>query len=459
MERPHLAAAQALIGQPGSRHLIPTPAAVLDLDAFEANLARMAERARRAGLALRPHAKSHKSAWIARKQMEAGAVGVCCAKLAEAEALAAEGVGAILVTSPVAGPANARRAARLAGQIPDFRIVVDHVDGVGELAATGAALQVLIDVDVGLGRTGVHDPDQAADVTRAILRHPNLTLLGVQAYGGHWQHVEGANSRAAYVADGMAKLAVVMAAVREAGGTTFIATGGGTGTFEADAAQGVLTEVQPGSYAFMDREYRDALGDDPDGAFRQALFVATTVISANHPKWVTVDAGLKSMSTDGPLPVLADPSLEGAAFRFFGDEHGMVSRAPRPPPPPRRPPRPDPRPHRPHHRPPRPPLGRPRRRPRSSDPGGCARGLAVAPTCAMLLFLFSPSPLPGAQRRGEERLASDLRGSRRRPHRPRAVSVRMGRCYATTGTWLLNKEAPSMQAAILRRRSPYRSGR
>ncbi|HEY8616803.1 alanine racemase [Phenylobacterium sp.] len=325
-ERPHLAAALALVGQPGSRQAIPTPAAVLDLDAFEANLALMAERARAAGLALRPHAKSHKSAWIARRQMEGGAVGVCCAKLAEAEALAAAGIGAILVTSPIAGQANAARAARLAGELQDFRIVVDHADGVAELAATGQAMQVLIDVDVGLGRTGVHSADQAADVARAILRHPRLRLLGVQGYGGHWQHMQGANARAAAVADGMARLSAAIAAIREAGGQVEVVTGGGTGTFAADMAQGVLTEVQPGSYAFMDREYRDALGADPDGAFRQALCVATTVISANHPKWVTVDAGLKALSTDGPAPVPATPGFETASFRFFGDEHGMLSR-------------------------------------------------------------------------------------------------------------------------------------
>lgn len=325
-DRPHLAATRALIGEPGSRHRIPTPAAILDLDAFDANVARMAARATAAGVALRPHAKSHKSATLALRQIAAGAVGVCCAKLAEAEALAAAGVGSILVTSPIAGPANAQRAAALARQIADFRIVVDHVDGAAELAATGTPIQVLIDVDVGLGRTGVHDPDQGADVARAIRRHPTLTLLGVQAYGGHWQHVEGANSRAAYVADGMAKLTTVMAAIREAGGTTTTVTGGGTGTFAADAAQGVLTEVQPGSYAFMDREYRDALGDDPDGAFAQALVVASTVISANHPKWVTLDAGLKAFATDGPLPVPAEPGFPDAAYRFFGDEHGRLLR-------------------------------------------------------------------------------------------------------------------------------------
>ena len=328
-DKPHVAAALAILGQPGSADRIPTPAAVLDLDAFDRNVAQMAARAARAGLALRPHAKSHKSAFIAHRQIAAGAVGICCAKLAEAEAMAAAGVGAILVTSPIAGPVQAARAARLAATLPDFRIVVDHADGAAELAAAAAGpIQVLIDVDPGLGRTGVHDAEQAAEVARAIAALPHLRLLGVQCYGGQWQHLEGANARAAAVADGMAHLKTVLAAIRATGAAFDLVTGGGTGTFAADAAQGVLTEVQPGSFAFIDREYRDALKDDPDGAFEQSLAIHATVISANHPRWVTLDAGLKAFSTDGPTPQPLTPKFAGATYRFFGDEHGMLARPP-----------------------------------------------------------------------------------------------------------------------------------
>ena len=326
-QRPHLAYTRALIGQPGSRERIPTPAAVLDLDAFEGNLAGMAARAKAAGLALRPHAKSHKCAAVALRQIEAGAVGICCAKLAEAEAMAAAGVDAILVTSPITGAVQAGRAARLAAQVADFRIVVDHPDGAAELgAAAQGPIQVLVDVDPGMGRTGVHDAAQAVEVFRAVGAQPSLTFLGLQCYGGHWQHMEDANARAAAVAGGMAYLSKVIAALRQAGADIKVVTGGGTGSFAADAAQGVLTEVQPGSYAFMDREYRDALKDDPDGAFEQALTIASTVISANHPKWVTVDAGLKAFATDGPLPVAATPRFAACAYRFFGDEHGRLMR-------------------------------------------------------------------------------------------------------------------------------------
>ncbi len=326
-DRPHVALALAHLGEPGSAHLIPTPAAILDLDAFDRNVAKMAQRAAQAGLALRPHAKSHKTAALARRQIAAGAVGVCCAKLAEAEALASAGVGEILVTSPIAGAANAARAARLAADLPDFRIVVDHPDAAAELgAAAQGTIQVVIDIDVGMGRTGCHDAEEAAAVARAVLAQPNLKLLGAQGYGGGWQHIQGANARAAAAAEGMKALQAAIAAIRAVGGTVDVVTGGGTGTFAADAAQGVLNEVQPGSYAFMDREYRDALKDDPDGAFEQAATIVATVISANHPKWVTLDAGLKAFATEGPMPQPLTPKYAACAYRFFGDEHGMLSR-------------------------------------------------------------------------------------------------------------------------------------
>ncbi len=325
--RRHLEALHLLIGQPGSALQIPTPAAVLDLDAFDRNVARMATRAKAAGLALRPHSKSHKCSAIAHRQIAAGAVGICCAKLAEAEAMADAGVGAILVTSPIAGAAQAERASALARQVADFRIVIDHPDGAAELgAAARGPIQVLIDVDPGMGRSGVHDAAQALEVWRAIAAQPNLKLLGVQCYGGNWQHIEGANARAAAVADGMAYLSRVIAELRQAGAVIGVVTGGGTGSFAADAAQGVLTEVQPGSYAFMDRDYRDALKADPDGAFEQSLTIASSVISANHPEWVTVDAGLKAFATDGPLPVPLTPKFADCAYRYFGDEHGRLMR-------------------------------------------------------------------------------------------------------------------------------------
>ncbi|MDO8910948.1 MAG: alanine racemase [Phenylobacterium sp.] len=329
-ERPSTALSLALIGQPGSRWRIPTPAGVIDLDAFDRNVACMAARAKAAGLALRPHAKSHKCAALARRQLAAGAVGVCCAKLGEAEALSAAGIRGILITSSLAGAPSAARAAKLAGLDPDFAITVDHPDGATEIGqaaqAAGVTVRVVIDVDLGMGRTGVASVEQAVAVGAALAAQPSLKLIGVQGYGGHWQHMSGANARTAAVADGIGKLSEVASALRAQDHEITLMTGGGTGTFSADAAQGVLNEIQAGSYAFMDREYREALGSDEDGTFETSLMVQGRVISANAERWVTVDAGLKAFATDGPDPEPLGEDWAGSKYRFFGDEHGMVTR-------------------------------------------------------------------------------------------------------------------------------------
>jgi len=330
--RPAVAAAIADIGRPGSRWRLPTPALVVDLDALEANIALMVQRARDAGIGLRPHAKSHKSAYLARLQIAAGARGVCCAKLGEAEALADAGVPGLLVTSPVAGELAFARAAELAARVPGFMIVVDHptaAEGLGAAAAArGVVLDVVIDVDVGLGRTGAESPQAAARVAATIAALPSLRLRGIQGYGGQWQHMTGAQARRAATEAGMARLTDAIAALRGEGHAVEIVTGGGTGTFAADAALGVMTEVQVGSYLFMDRQYRDALDGDADGAFATSLFVQAQVISANHPDWVTVDAGLKAMATDGPLPRPTGERFGASSYRWFGDEHGMITRPP-----------------------------------------------------------------------------------------------------------------------------------
>jgi D-serine deaminase-like pyridoxal phosphate-dependent protein len=184
-------------------------------------------------------------------------------------------------------------------------------------------VQVIIDIDVGLGRTGCHDPEQAAAVARAIAAQPNLKLLGVRAMGA-----TGSTWRAPTPAPPPWPTAWPSSpppsppSARPAGAFDVV-TGGGTGTFTADAAQGVLNEIQPGSYAFMDREYRDALKSDPDGAYEQSAAIVSTVISANHPKWVTLDAGLKAFSTEGPMPVPLTAKFAASTYRFFGDEHGL----------------------------------------------------------------------------------------------------------------------------------------
>ena len=318
------------IGSAGSRFHIPTPALVVDLEAFERNVARMAQRAATAGLALRPHAKTHKSAAIGRRQIEAGAIGLCCVKLGEAEALAQAGMRPLLVTSPVVGGDAAARAAALVRIDPGLLLVADHAEQIETLAAAanaaGVRLAVVIDIDVGMGRTGVPTPAAAVALGRQIARFPSLRLAGVQGYGGMWQHIAGEAERRKAVEEGMMRLNASVEALRAGGHEVGLVTGGGTGSFAADAALRVLNEVQPGSYIFMDNQYRDALGTDADGAFEQSLFVQAQVISVNATEWVTVDAGLKAFATDGPVPRPAGKRFGGSRYFYFGDEHGGLTR-------------------------------------------------------------------------------------------------------------------------------------
>jgi D-serine deaminase-like pyridoxal phosphate-dependent protein len=330
IERPILEHARSLLGKPGSRYGVATPALILDVDVLDRNIRHMADRARAAELRLRPHAKSHKCSFIAKRQIAAGAVGICCAKLGEAEALAAAGIESILITSPIAGELSAQRAAQLAADIREFLIVVDHPAQVAWLerasAAAGQELGVLIDVDVGIARTGVSDPEHALALADAIRRSSCLELRGVQGYGGHLQHIQGLDARRRATETATTRLAGVVTALREAGHVIETITGGGTGSFASDAECGLLNEIQPGSYLFMDRQYREALLADPDGAFEQSLWVQAQVISVNAPAFVTVDAGLKAFATEGPAPRPTTPDFEQSKYVFLGDEHGAVTR-------------------------------------------------------------------------------------------------------------------------------------
>ncbi len=327
----------AQLGEVNSRRLIATPALVCELSSLASNIESMATNALAAGVTLRPHVKSHKSAAIAKMQLDAGAVGLSFAKLGEAEVvierLNVDGDAApisVLLTSPLAGRHAADRAAALAAHC-DLIVATDHSDGVDELEAAAVAydttIGVLVDVDVGLGRTGVLGPAEALAVADRVNVATHLRLRGVQGYGGHLQHIAGREHRREATRASMQRLRLVIDALDAAGFNVAIRTGGGTGTLGLDIELGVLNELQPGSYVFMDREYRDALGDDPEGRFEQSLTLVTTVISANHDGYVTVDAGLKSMATDAGVPLVVGHETT-SSYQFFGDEQGMVTYPP-----------------------------------------------------------------------------------------------------------------------------------
>jgi 3-hydroxy-D-aspartate aldolase len=318
-----------LIGRQGSRRSLNTPALVVDVDALDRNIAAMAGFAAGAGLKLRPHAKTHKSADIARRQIAAGALGVCCAKLGEAEALADEGIEGLLITSPVVGAPAVERLVALAAKAPTLMAACDHPDAVAAIGAAakaaGVRLTLLVDVDPGLRRTGVADAPAALALARQIDAHPQLTFGGVQFYCGAEQHIEGYAARREAIVGKMQRLAAAIDALNAAGLAPGIVSGGGTGSHAIDAELGVFTELQVGSYVFMDRQYNDcALTADAPRPFETSLMIDARVISASHPMLVTVDAGLKAMATEaGPPPILAG-APEGSQYRFMGDEHGAI---------------------------------------------------------------------------------------------------------------------------------------
>jgi 3-hydroxy-D-aspartate aldolase len=318
-----------LIGQQGSRADLNTPVLILDVDALDHNIGRMAALTSDRGVALRPHAKTHKSVDIAKRQIAAGAVGVCCAKIGEAEALAGGGVTDILITSPVAAPAAIERLAKLAATADGLMAVVDH-PAVAEridaaLVAAGAKLDVIIDIDPGIARTGVASAKAAVALAKAIAASPNLEYRGVQFYCGSQQHIESYADRRAAIVERTAYLQDVIAALAEAGFAPEIITGSGTGTHRIDLDLGVFNELQAGSYVFMDKQYLDCdIADGAEPPFEVSLAVDARVVSANHSGLVTIDAGYKSLSTDGGVAVVQRGAPETAFFAFMGDEHAAL---------------------------------------------------------------------------------------------------------------------------------------
>lgn len=304
---------------------IATPALVIDLEAFERNVARMAEHCRSQGISLRAHAKTHKCAEVSRRQIAAGAVGQCCAILDEAEHLAAAGIGNILITSPLVSENSVRRLIALNARCPGLMAVADSAEAVSRLSqaafTSGQTLTLLVDIDVGHHRTGIAPGEPAAALAAQIAQSPALAFAGIQGYAGHVQHIVDRAERETESAQAMEKLRLTRDLLAARGLAPRIVSGGGTGSFDIDPARGVLTELQCGSYVFMDRQYNDVWPDGPP--FETSLFVLSRVVSANQPDMVTTDAGLKAFSTDAEPPVIAY-GPKGASYSFFGDEYGKV---------------------------------------------------------------------------------------------------------------------------------------
>ena len=295
-----------LINQQGSRAALNTPALVLDRDALERNIAAMAAFARSHNIVLRPHAKTHKSVHVARLQMAAGARGVCCAKLGEAEALAGQGIKAILITSPVVTPQAIARLMALHERIGELMVVADHPSNVDALAAAtrdaSRPLPIIVDIDPGIRRTGVASPEAALDLAQRISAAPSLRFAGVQFYCGAQQHIESFADRRAAIEDRTAYLRSVIDLLAANGLVPEIITGGGNGPHRIDAGLGVINELQVGSYVFMDKQYLDCdLSGEAIPPFETALYIDAHVISANAPSMATIDAGFKPAASNAAI--------------------------------------------------------------------------------------------------------------------------------------------------------------
>ncbi len=303
-----------------------TPSLVVDRSALESNLGAMQALCSAAGVRMRAHGKMHKCSTFGRLQVARGAVGLCAQTVGEAEAFVSGGIGDVLVTSPSARWA----AARIAALARRARIgaTADHADQVAWLGAAAREARVeidlIVDIDPGTHRTGA-PADGAVDLARLAAATEGLRFAGIQLYAGSLQHIAAAGERRRAYGDVIAMAAKVAEALEAAGLPPGVVTGGGTGSHAFDLGSGVFTELQAGSYAVMDAEYGAV--DAPAGGswpFRPALWVASTVLSANHHTHVTIDAGLKAMSTDGPPARLAQGAPEGSTWVAKGDEHGFV---------------------------------------------------------------------------------------------------------------------------------------
>jgi len=315
---------------PTTKAEIPTPALVLDLDRFEANVAKLAAFSRRSGRGLRPHAKTHKCPEIARRQKAAGALGVSAATVAEAEGLAAAGIRGLLLTSPIVEPLKIARMVELAGNDSELMLAVGHPREAELLAAAaeaaGVDVGVLVDVDVGDHRTGITPGEPALELAKLLGRSKRLRVRGVQAYAGSASHVVGFAAREKYSREVMAAAVETRRLLQSAGFDAAILSGGSTGTYDIDGALEGMTELQCGSYVFMDVDYRRIGGRD--GAvyadFQPSLKVLATVVSTTESDRSTIDAGTKSIDTTTGFAPLVEGRAE-IVYKRAGDEFGIVT--------------------------------------------------------------------------------------------------------------------------------------
>jgi D-serine deaminase-like pyridoxal phosphate-dependent protein len=314
----------AAIGMPLAE--VDTPCLILELDAFERNLKRLPESLSGTSIRLRPHAKSHKCPEIALRQIALGAVGVCCQKVSEAEALVAGGVNDVLIANEVVGAPKLTQLTALAKHAK-VKVCADDAGNVAALdaaaRAAGVTLEVLVEIDVGAHRCGVAPGAPAVTLARQIAACRNLRFAGLQAYQGAAQHVRKVADRREAIARAVEQVQTTTRMLAAAGIKCDYVTGAGTGSYLFEAASSVYHELQAGSYIFMDADYaRNEWTESGIPQFEHSLFVWTTVMSAPAPDRVVVDAGLKASSVDSGMPRVAD--YGDVDYVKVSDEHGVL---------------------------------------------------------------------------------------------------------------------------------------
>lgn len=313
---------------------IPTPALLVDLDAFESNVKSMAEHCRKSGRGFRPHAKTHKCPEIAKRQMAAGALGICAATVPEAEALVAAGITGVLLTSPIVEPAKIARMIALVKREKSTMLSVGHpleVELLSQAAdAAGVDVDLLVDVDIGDRRTGALPGQPALELAQLIAKHKRLHVRGVQSYAGHASHVVGWEAREKSSREAMGKSVATRELLNKSGFDAGILSGGSTGTYNIDSTIDGVTELQVGSYVFMDIDYR-RIGGKTSGEnysdFQHSLTVLATVVNATHPDRVSVDAGTKALDTTTNWKPEAK-GWPGLTYNRGGDEFGILTLEP-----------------------------------------------------------------------------------------------------------------------------------
>jgi len=306
---------------------VDTPALVLDLEIFERNISTLGRSIQGKKIRVRPHAKSHKCPEIAKKQIEAGAVGVCCQKVSEAEAMVDGGIADVLVTNQIVGASKIARLATLSKRAR-IGVCVDDLGNLRAIAASGARLDVYIELEVGMRRCGVAPGEPVLALALEIARHRKLRFAGLHAYHGRAQHLRSLQERRAAIEGAAAAVRLSKDLLARNHIPCHVVTGAGSGTYMLEVENGAWDEIQPGSYLFMDADYAKNEWAAPLPRFGHALFVLTTVMSRPAPDRAIVDAGLKASSVDSGMPLVFQ--REDLQYTHASDEHGWIEGGPLP---------------------------------------------------------------------------------------------------------------------------------